>query len=81
MAMLAVHANMTVEDVGEFLQDKGWDIQFTVDDDNERIFRIVNGSSALPQTIVLNRKGEVIYNRVGAVTAEMLDQLYDQASE
>ena len=80
IAMLAVHANMTTEDVNEYLADKGWDIQFTIDDDNESIFRIVNGSLALPQTIVLNRKGEVIYNKVGSVTEEMLQQLYDEAA-
>lgn len=80
IAILAVHANMTTEDVNEYLADKGWDIQFTIDDDNESIFRIVNGSLALPQTIVLNRKGEVIYNKVGSVTEEMLQQLYDEAA-
>ena len=81
IAMLAVHSGMTVEDVGDFLADKGWDIQFTVDDPDNRIFKIVNGDLALPQTIVLNRRGEVIYNRVGAVTPEMLEQLYEQASQ
>ncbi|MCR5237758.1 MAG: redoxin family protein [Lachnospiraceae bacterium] len=80
IAVLAVHANMTTEDVNEYLQDKGWDIQFAIDDDNESIFKIVNGSLALPQTIVLNRKGEVVYNKVGSVTEEMLQQLYDEAA-
>lgn len=81
MAILAVHANLTTEDVGEYLKDKDWDIKFAVDDDNESIFKIVNGDLALPQTIVLNRKGEVIYNKVGSVTKEMLDQLYEEASD
>lgn len=80
IAVLAVHANMTTEDVNEYLKDKGWDIQFAIDDDNESIFKIVNGSLALPQTIVLNRKGEVVYNKVGSVTEEMLQQLYDEAA-
>ena len=30
-------------------------------------------------TIVLNRRGEVVYNRVGSVTPEMLEALYKQA--
>ena len=81
IAILAVHAKMTVEDVGRYLQDKDWDIQFAIDDDNETIFKIVNGSTALPHTIVLNRKGEVVYNRVGSITAEMLDRLYKDASQ
>ncbi len=80
MGMLAVHANMTTEDVGAYLEGKGWDMPFAIDDENESIFKIVNGSLALPQTIVLNKKGEVIFNRVGSVTAEMLAQLYEEAS-
>ncbi|MBQ7557846.1 MAG: redoxin family protein, partial [Lachnospiraceae bacterium] len=81
VAVLAVHAAMTTEDVNAYLEGKGWDIPFTIDDEDERIFKIVNGSLALPQTIVLNRKGEVVYNRVGSVTAEMLEQLYEDASK
>ena len=80
IAMLAVHANMTTEDVNAYLADKGWDIPFTIDDDNESIFKTVNGSLALPQTIVLNRRGEVIYNKVGSVTEEMLNELYEEAA-
>ena len=81
IGMLAVHANLTTEDVSDFLDQKGWDIQFTVDDQDESLFRIVNGSLALPQTIVLNRRGEVIYNRTGSVTPQMLEELYRQAAE
>ncbi len=79
MALLAVHSNLTVEDVGQYVQDKGWDAQFAVDDDDNSIFRTVNGSTALPQTIVLNKRGEVIYNKVGSVSAEMLSSLFDEA--
>ena len=50
------------------------------EDEQETLFGIVNGSLALPQTIVLNRKGEVIYNKVGSVTPEALAQLYKEAS-
>ena len=80
IAMLAVHANLTTEDIGEYLGSKDWDIPFAVDDEQETLFGIVNGSLALPQTIVLNRKGEVIYNKVGSVTPEALAQLYKEAS-
>ena len=79
--VLAVHAAFTTEDVSTYIQEKGWDIPFAIDESDEKIFKIVNGSTALPQTIVLNRKGEVIFNRVGSVTKELLDKLYEQASE
>lgn len=79
--IIAVHANLTTEDVAAFVDANGWDIRFAVDDGNETVFGIVNGSLALPQTIVLNRRGEVVYNRVGSVTPELLAQLYEQASK
>ena len=81
IAMLAVHANLTTEDVAAYIADKGWDIPFAIDDADETIFGIVNGSMALPQTIVLNRKGEVIYNQVKSVSPEVLEMLYEQAAE
>ena len=80
IAMLAVHANLTTEDVNAYIAEKGWDIPFAIDDDAETIFKIVNGSSALPQTIVLDKKGNVIYNQVGSVTPEALEMLYEKAS-
>ena len=84
IAMLAVHSSLTGEvEPQDFVKSKGWEgwnLSFALDDeDNETIFTIVNGSTTLPQTIVLNRRGEVIFNRVGSVTPEMLKSLYDQA--
>ena len=79
IAMVAVHANLTTEDVSHYVAQQGWEIPCAVDDSDETVFRTVNGSSALPQTIVLNRSGEVIYNRVGSVTEEALQMLYEQA--
>ena len=38
------------------------------------------GEERLPQTIVLNRRGEVVFNQRGSVTPEMLATLYEQAS-
>ena len=81
IAMLAVHSSMVVDDPGEYLANKGWAMPFAVDTDDDMIWEIVNGSSTLPQTIVLNRRGEVIYNQKGSVTAEMLAALYEQASK
>ncbi len=80
IAILAVHSNFVAQDVGEFLEDKDLDILFTIDNEDEEIFGIVNGSAALPQTIVLNRKGEVTYNEVRPVTPELLDMLYEEAA-
>ena len=48
--------------------------------EDEVIWNIVGGTTAMPQTIVLNRKGEVVYNQRGSVTPEMLETLYVQAA-
>ncbi|MBR1710274.1 MAG: 4Fe-4S binding protein [Clostridia bacterium] len=80
IAILAVHSSMITDDPAEYLANKGWTIPFAVDTDDDMIWGIVNGSSTLPQTIVLNRRGEVIYNQKGSVTPEMLSALYEQAA-
>ena len=79
--IVAVHSSIVVDEPADFLADKGWTIPFAVDTDDDMVWEIVNGSSTLPQTIVLNRHGEVIFNQKGSVTPEMLEALYNQASE
>ncbi len=80
IAMLAVHPHFTTEDVPAYLAKQSWDIPFALDDSDETVFKIVNGSLALPQTIVLNKNGEVIYNKVGSITKEVLQELFKQAN-
>ena len=83
IAMIAVHSSLTGEqEPDDYVRAKGWDdwlLPFALDDDDDTIFEIVNGSTTLPQTIVLNRKGEVIYNMVGSVTPAMLESLFREA--
>ena len=80
IAVLAVHSSVVTDDPAEFLADKGWVIPFAVDTEDDTFWKIVNGSSTLPQTIVLDRNGTVIYNQKGSVTPEMLAALYEQAA-
>ncbi|MBR1659132.1 MAG: redoxin family protein [Oscillospiraceae bacterium] len=80
IAMLAVHSADVTDDVSEFLDGRGWDIPFAIDSEDGRIWGVVNGSEALPQTIVLNRSGEVIYNSTKSMSPELLEQLYQQAA-
>ena len=81
IAMLAAHSSIVTDDPAEFLKDKGWEIPFTVDTDDDLLWKIVNGSSTLPQTIVLDKDGIVVYNQKGSVTPEMLEALYEQAEQ
>jgi thiol-disulfide isomerase/thioredoxin len=80
IAMLAVHSTLVTDDPAEFLADKGWTIPFAVDTEDDMLWSIVDGSSTLPQTIVLDRNGIVIYNQKGSVTPEVLAALYEQAA-
>ena len=78
MAMLVVHPSMVIDDPAEFLADKGYDMSFATDSDNT-VAEIVGSTNTFPQTIVLNRRGEVVYNKIGSITPEILSALYDEA--
>ena len=79
VAVLAIHSPFVTDDPAGYLADKGYAFSFTTDSEDGRLFAIVHGSATLPQTIVLNRSGEVVYNRVGSVTMEVLEALCDAA--
>lgn len=79
VAVLAVHSGLVTDDVAQYLSDKGWDVDFAVDDEDGTVYAAVGGSATLPQTIVLNGRGEVIYNLVGSVTYEKLTDLLAEA--
>ena len=81
IAMLALHSDIVADDPQEYLDEfcKDWAMPFAVENDDEVIWDLVGGTTAMPQTIVLNRHGEVVYNQRGSVTPEMLDTLYEQA--
>ena len=78
IAMIAVHSQLVTEDPAAFLADKDFAMPFATDDD-DAVNGIVGGTGTLPQTVVLNRRGEVVYNQVGSVTPEVLSALYDEA--
>ena len=80
IAMIAVHSKLVTADPVAFIADKGFAMPFATDTD-DAVNAIVGGTGTLPQTIVLNRKGEVVYNRIGSVTPEVLASLYDEANQ
>ena len=81
MEILAIHSATGAKKAEKFLADKGWDhLSFAKDSKDKGLFDIVNGSEAMPQTIVLNRQGVVIYNVQAPVTYEQLEMLYSQAN-
>ena len=78
-----MHEGVDAKKMQEYLDEfgKDWVMPFAVENDDEVIWDLVGGTTAMPQTIVLNRHGEVIFNQRGSVTAEMLEKLYEQAAE
>ena len=81
IAMIAIHPSMTVEDPAEFIAPYGYGMPFATDGEGDPVKETVGGTNTLPQTVVLNRKGEVIYNSEQSVTPELLEALYRIAAE
>ena len=81
MVILAIHHMTGAKKADIFLADKGWDhLDFAKDSKEKGLFNIVNGSEAMPQTIVLNPQGIVTYNAQAPVSYEQLEALYSQAA-
>ncbi len=78
IAMIAVHSKLVTMDPVAFLAGKDYAMPFATDTD-DAVMNIVGGTGTLPQTVVLNRRGEVVYNQVGSVTPQVLAALYDEA--
>ncbi len=78
IAMVIVHPSMVLDSPEAYLSDKGYAMPFATDTE-DAVWNAVGGSATLPQTIVLNRNGEVVYNAVGSVTPELLAALYAEA--
>ena len=74
VAVLAIHSDLVTDDVGKALSGFDYRIAFAVDGDGA-VIRSLGGSTMLPQTVVLDRRGVVTYNRVGSVTYEALEEL------
>ena len=79
LAMIAVHASLVTDDPVDYLSDKDYAMPFATDTDDDAVLTLVGGTGTLPQTVVLNRRGEVTYNAIGSITPEKLSALYDEA--
>ena len=80
--ILAVHNRAGAKKAKAFLEDKGWDhLDFALDSKEKGILPLLNASDAMPQTIILNRQGVVVYNAQAPLTYEKLEVLYREALE
>ena len=78
VAVLAIHSDLITDDVKAYLANYDYNLAFAVDEGGE-VIASVGGSTMLPQTVVLDRRGVVTYNKVGSVTHEALRELIEAA--
>ena len=77
--ILAIHHRVGAKKAEDFLADKGWDhLDFALDSKEKGIYTLLEASDALPQTIVLDQDGRVIYNAQTPLTLEQLKELVKQ---
>ncbi len=81
IAMIVIHPSLVVEDPEAFVAGLGLDVPCATDLEGDPVKEMIGGTATLPQTVVLNRRGEVVYNSVQSVTPEVLEALYLKAAE
>ena len=80
--ILAIHHRAGAKKAADFLRDKGWDhLDFALDSKEKGLFRLLDASDAMPQTIIVNPQGVVTYNAQAPLTYEKLEILYREALE
>ncbi len=65
-----------------FIEQQGWTdwgILFAVDTEEMTLMNAIGGDNTMPRTVVLNRRGEVVYNGQRSMTPELLNVLLAQA--
>lgn len=77
--VLAIHSDLITDDVDEYLKQFNYEIGFAIDETAE-VKELVGGTTMLPQTIVLDRKGIVAYNQIGSITFEKLEEIVKEAA-
>ena len=80
--ILAIHNRAGARKAKDFLAGKGWDhLDFALDSREKGLLPLLNAADAMPQTIVLDPRGVVIYNAQAPLTLEKLEALYQAALE
>lgn len=74
VAVLALHSELVTEDVAAFLSRFDYEMPFAVDPDG-KLIAALGGSTVLPQTLIVDPDGVVIYNKVGSLDEAALNKL------
>lgn len=79
-AVVAIHSDLVTDDVEAYLANYDYQLPFALDETGS-VIQSFGGSTMLPQTIVIDANGIIVYNAVGSVTYEALENLLSQAEE
>ncbi|MBO4211397.1 MAG: redoxin domain-containing protein [Oscillospiraceae bacterium] len=77
-AVLAIHSSLVTEDVQQWIGESELALSFALDESGA-VSELLGASSMLPHTVILDPNGRVVYNRPGAVAAELLEDFYQKA--
>lgn len=78
VAVVAIHSDLVTDDVEEYLANYDYQLPFALDETGS-VIQSFGGSTMLPQTVVIDADGVIVYNSVGSVTYEVLEDLISQA--
>lgn len=79
VAVVAIHSDLVTDDVEGYLAKFDYQMPFALDETGA-VIKAFNGSTMLPQTIVIDPNGIITYNAVGSVTLEKLEALLAEAN-
>ena len=78
VVVVAVHSKLGLADMAAYLADYDYRFAFGRDEDG-RVMAAYDGSTMLPQTVVIDGNGRIVVNSVGSVTYAQLEALLQQA--
>ena len=74
ISVIALHASLVTDDWRAYLSKYDYAFPFALDESGD-ILAGLGGSMMLPQTVVLDTDGVIVYNQVGSVTYPQLEAL------
>lgn len=74
--VVAIHADLVTDDVEGYLARFDYQMPFALDETGE-VLRAFGGTTMLPQTIVIDGDGRIVYNAVGSMTYEALEAILE----
>lgn len=79
VTVIAIHTALVTDDVEAYLADQSYQLPFALDATGE-VLQSFGGSTMLPQTVVIDPDGIIVYNAVGSVTYPFLEKVAQQAA-